>query len=135
MPAENAWVPINAKYYMYIDCLWVSGSLKGHGYSTDLLEACISDCKKKGKKGICILSSAKKRPFLEDPKFLKYKGFSVCDESENGIELWYLPFDKKEDIPCFKDNAKKAHIDEEGYVLYYTNQCPFTAKYVPSIKK
>jgi len=37
IPAENAWVPINADGYMYIDCLWVSGSFKGHGYSTELL--------------------------------------------------------------------------------------------------
>ena len=34
IPAENAWVPINADGYMYIDCLWVSGSFKGKGYST-----------------------------------------------------------------------------------------------------
>ena len=38
IPAENAWVPINADGYMYIDCLWVSGSFKGHGYSTELLD-------------------------------------------------------------------------------------------------
>ena len=42
---------IEADGYMYIDCLWVSGSFKGHGYSTDLLNACIEDSKKKGKKG------------------------------------------------------------------------------------
>ena len=35
IPAENAWVPIQADGYFYIDCLWVSGSLKGHGYSND----------------------------------------------------------------------------------------------------
>ena len=28
IPAENAWVPIDADGYMYIDCLWVSGSFK-----------------------------------------------------------------------------------------------------------
>ena len=39
IPAENAWVPIQADGYFYIDCLWVSGSLKGHGYSNDLLDA------------------------------------------------------------------------------------------------
>ena len=39
LPAEYAWVPINADGYMYIDCLWVSGSFKGHGYSTELLDA------------------------------------------------------------------------------------------------
>ena len=47
IPAENAWVPINADGYMYIDCLWVSGSFKGHGYSTELLDACIEDSKEK----------------------------------------------------------------------------------------
>ena len=72
IPAEYAWVPIEADGYMYIDCLWVSGSLKGHGYSTDLLQACIEDSKEKGEKGLCILSAAKKRPFLSDPKFLTY---------------------------------------------------------------
>ena len=55
IPAENAWVPIAADGYLYINCLWVSGSMKGHGYSNDLLEACIRDAKAQGKKGICIL--------------------------------------------------------------------------------
>jgi len=38
IPAENAWVPIDAAGWLYINCLWVSGSLKGHGYSSELLE-------------------------------------------------------------------------------------------------
>ncbi|MBR4484954.1 MAG: GNAT family N-acetyltransferase, partial [Erysipelotrichaceae bacterium] len=61
IPAEYAWVPIKADNYLYIDCLWVSGSFKGHGYSNDLLNACIEDGKKQKKLGLCILSSAKKR--------------------------------------------------------------------------
>ncbi|MBR3581554.1 MAG: GNAT family N-acetyltransferase [Lachnospiraceae bacterium] len=135
IPAENAWVPINAPGYMYIDCLWVSGSFKGHGYSTDLLNECIEDSKEKGKKGLCILCAAKKKPFLAEPKFLKYKGFTVCDEADNGIQLWYLPFVNKEEVPEFKECAKHPHIDETGYVLYYTSQCPFNAKYVPIVEQ
>ena len=166
IPAENAWVPIDADGYMYIDCLWVSGSFKGHGYSTDLLDACIRDSKEKGMKGLCILASAKKKPFLADPKFLKYKGFKVADEADNGIQLWYLPFEESDvaqgasqedcprdseaqgasgvsqrtcttgaDKPAFKACAKYPHIDEKGYVLYYTSQCPFNAKYVPVLEK
>jgi len=135
IPAENAWNPIDADGYMYIDCLWVSGSLKGHGYSNDLLDYCIDDSKEKGKKGLCILSSAKKKPFLADPKYLKYKGFTVCDESECGIQLWYLPFSEGADVPSFKECAKHPHVDETGYVLYYTNQCPFNAKYVPIVEQ
>jgi N-acetylglutamate synthase-like GNAT family acetyltransferase len=135
IPAENAWVPIQADGYMYIDCLWVSGSFKGHGYSNDLLNACINDSKEKGKAGLCILSSAKKKPFLADPKFLKYKGFEVGDEADNGIQLWYLPFEKDVPAPRFKECAKHPHIEESGYVLYYTDQCPFNAKYVPVLEK
>ena len=135
IPAEYAWIPIVAEGYMYIDCLWVSGSFKGHGYSNDLLQECIRDSKEQGKKGLCILSSAKKMSFLADPKYLKYKGFAVCDESDNGVQLWYLPFDGDKDSPELKDCAKHPHVDGQGYVLYYTNQCPFPAKYVPAIEQ
>lgn len=135
VPAENAWNPLDADGYMYVDCLWVSGSFKGHGYSSDLLRACIADSKEKGKKGLCILAAAKKKPFLADPKYLTYKGFSVCDEADNGIQLWYLPFEKDAEKPQFKPCAKHPRIDKEGYVLYYTDQCPFNAKYVPIVEQ
>ena len=135
IPAENAWVPIIADGYMYIDCLWVSGSFKGHGYSNDLLGACIDDSKNKGKIGICILTSEKKKPFLADPKYLRYKGFTVCDESENGIQLAYLPFLSDAVKPAFKECAKHPWVEDKGYLLYYTNQCPFNAKYVPIIEQ
>lgn len=112
----------------------VSGSLKGNGYSTDLLDSCIADSKQKGKKGLCILSSARKKPFLADPKFLTHKGFSVCDEADNGIQIWYAPFGEDGTKPQFKEIARHPHTDEEGFVLYYTSQCPFTAKYVPIVE-
>lgn len=134
LPSENAWNPILADDYMYIDCLWVAGSFKGKGYSTDLLNACIKDSQSKGKKGLCILSSKKKKPFLADPKFLQHKGFQVCDESDNGIQLMYVPFEKTAIAPKFKECAKHPHTEESGYVLYYTSQCPFNAKYVPIIE-
>jgi predicted GNAT family acetyltransferase len=134
IPAENAWVPINAEGFLYIDCLWVSGSMKGHGYSSDLLKRCMADAAKQEKNGICILSSKKKRAFLADPQWLAHKGFAVCDEADNGIQLWCLPMDKNKDLPKFKEKAKHPHVDEKGYVLYYTDQCPFNAKYVPIVK-
>ena len=111
IPAECAWNPIEAPGYMYINCLWVSGSFKGHGYSSDLLSECIEDSKEKGKKGLCILAAARKKPFLADPKFLKYKGFEACDEADNGIQLWYLPFEEKTEPPVFKECAKHPHIN------------------------
>ena len=135
LPAEMAWNPIEAPGYMYIDCLWVSGSFKGHGYSSELLEACMADSKAKGKVGLCILSSAKKKPFLADPKYLLHKGFAVSDEADNGIQLWYLPFGEGAEKPRFRDCARHPRIEEGGYVLYYTSQCPFNAKYVPILEE
>lgn len=134
IPAENTWNPIDAEGYLYIDCLWVSGSFKGHGYSSDLLNACMEDARANKKYGLCVLAAAKKKPFLSDPKFLKYKGFTVCDEADNGIQLWYLPLVENAPLPKFKPCAKHPHVEESGYVLYYTSQCPFNAKYVPIIE-
>lgn len=131
IPAEYAWTPIEADGYMYIDCLWVSGQYKGHGYSNLLLNSCIEDSLAKGKKGLVILSSKKKMGYLSDPKYMKYKGFEAADSANPYFELLYLPFDKNADKPHFKKNIT-AHSDMgEGFTLYYTSQCPFTAKYIP----
>jgi hypothetical protein len=164
VPAEKAWCPIEAENYMFINCLWVSGQFKGHGNSNLLLDECIRDSKEKNKRGLCIVSSDKKRPFLSDPKYLKHKGFLVADSAGPYFELLYLPFDgagaddlterdaaegagagsaaanenantlKPRFKPCAK-NAKALRGDEHGFVLYYAHQCPFTAKYVPLIEE
>ena len=133
IPAEYAWAPIEAEGYMYIDCLWVSGQFKGHGYSNLLLNACIEDSKAKGKKGLVILSSKKKMGFLSDPKYMKYKGFEMVDAASPYFELLYLPFDESAEKPRFKDAVKHGDMPD-GFTLYYTSQCPFTAKYVPVLE-
>lgn len=135
LPAENAWVPVIAENYLFIDCFWVSGSLKGHGYANELLNTCIADAKAGGKAGICVLSSEKKRAFLSDPKYLAYKGFQVADDSEVGIRLLYYPFTEKAAVPQFTEEARRPKIPEQGFVLYYTYQCPYNAKYVPLVAK
>ena len=136
IPAENAWVPIDAEGYLFIDCLWVSGSMKGHGYSNDLLKECIRDAEAQGKKGLCILSAeGRKREFLADPKFLTYKGFSVADVSDCGINLMYLPLEPAAQPPKFRECAKHPGIEEQGFVLYYTDQCPYTCYWVPRVQE
>ena len=134
IPAENAWVPIEADGYLYINCLWVSGSMKGHGYSNDLLDACIRDAKAQERKGLCILSSEKrKKEFLADPKYLAYKGFALADTSDCGITLQYLPLAPDAEPPRFRECARHPGVAEDGFVLYYTDQCPFTYYWVPRV--
>ena len=135
IPAENAWVPITAEGYLYINCLWIAGAMKGHGYANDLLDECVRDAKAQGKKGLCILSAeGRKREFLADPKFLAHKGFAVADTSDCGITLLYLPLAEGAEPPRFKDCAKHPKVDGEGFVLYYTDQCPFTYYWVPRVQ-
>lgn len=134
IPAEKAWAPIEAEAYMYINCLWVSGQFKGKGNSNLLLDECIKDSKAKGKQGLVVLSSKKKMPFLSDPKYLRYKGFKLADFAEPYYELLYLPFNNEAQKPCFKDTVKSRKIEQQGFVLYYSHQCPFAAKYVPLIE-
>ena len=110
---------------MYIDCLWVFGQFKGHGYSNLLLETCIKDSKEKGKKGLVILSSKKKMGFLSDPKYMSYKGFQTADIADPYFELMYLPFGEDASLPRFRDNVGRQKDIAKGFVLYYTNQCPF----------
>lgn len=135
LPAEQAWVPIEAEGYMHINCFWVSGQLKGQGNANRLLEACIRDSKDRGKLGLCVISSEKKRPFLSDPKYLSYKGFLSADTADPYFTLLYLPFREDAPIPKFREQARQPHIDQKEFVLYYTCGCPFTAKYVPLVEQ
>lgn len=137
IPAEKAFAPISAPDYMYINCFWVSGRYKGQGYGSQLLEACIEDAKVKGKKGLAVLSATKKKPFLSDPKYMKQKGFLVADKADPYYELLYLPFDGMDETnkPSFIDHAKSGTIEETDAVIYYSNQCPHTDKYIPIVEQ
>ena len=113
-----------------------SGSLKGHGYSKDLLSECIYDAKRSGRKGLCILSAeGRKREFLADREFLTHQGFSVSDVSDCGINLMALPFSPDAPLPEFRKCAKHPQCLESGFVIFYTDQCPFTYYWVPRVQE
>jgi ribosomal protein S18 acetylase RimI-like enzyme len=135
IPAEKAWCPIHADGYMHINCFWVSGQFKGQGYGSRLLEECIADAKAKGKRGLTVLASGKKLPFLSDGAYLKKKGFLVADRATPYFELLYLPFEAGAPLPRFRETAKSGKTeDSQGILLFYTNQCPYTDKYAPLIR-
>lgn len=136
LPSEVAWMPIIAPGYMVIDCLWVAGKYKGEGYSNRLLEECIKDSVEKGKKGLVILSSKKKRGFLCDESYLMHKGFQIVDHAEPDFDLLCLPFTKTSEQPQFATSVHAGiHPNAlEGFHIFYTKQCPFTAKYVPLLE-
>ncbi len=130
-PSEIAYLPIDAPNYMVINCFWVSGKYKGNGYGKALLEKCIEDCKKKGKDGIAVLSSDKKRPFISDAKFFIKHGFQKCDAAKPYFDLLCLKLSDKETSPKFLKTARNAVCeDTNGFKVYYSNQCPYMEYYI-----
>lgn len=122
-PLEKAWVPIQGNGFYYIYCLWVSGSYKGRGYGRRLLEHAIEDVRKKGGRGLCVLSSKKKKPFLAEEKFFRYFGFKIVDRLGD-YELLSLCFD--DSFPTFLESARRMKIESKDLTVYYSAQCPFT---------
>ena len=66
---------------------------------------------------------------------MTHKGFKVSDISDCGIDLMYLPLAENARPPKFKDCAKHPKVEENGFVLYYTDQCPYTYYWVPKVQE
>lgn len=122
-PLENAWVPIVGENYLYIYCLWVTGSPKGCGYGKALMESCIADAKASGRSGICMLGAQKQKAWLSDQDFAKKFGFQPADTTPGGYTLLALSFDGS--LPSFGENARRMEIPEQELTVFYTPQCPY----------
>ena len=101
-----------------------------------LVESLYTRCQSPRKKKVFVsfLPIKEKKEFLSDPKHLSHKGFFVADTTDTGINLMVYPFSEEYKLPKFKECAKHPKVSESGFVLYYTNQCPFTYYWVPRIE-
>ncbi|MBN1499095.1 MAG: GNAT family N-acetyltransferase [Spirochaetes bacterium] len=130
-PAEKAWIPVTAPNYFILGCFWVAGQYKGKGHGKALLQEVIKDAKSKEKDGLAAVVGKKKFHFMSDTSWLLRQGFKECDSTPAGFSLMYLPFNEKSKLPCFNAQAKQGSCPEtNGYVVYYTNRCPFTEYHV-----
>jgi len=132
-PLETAWVPIIGDNYIYLYCLWTSGSYKGKGYGKSLLEYCLADARQKGRSGVCMLGAKKQKSWLSDQAFAKKYGFEVVDETDNGYELLALSFDGT--APKFAENAKTGKIENQELTVYYDMQCPYVCQNIEMIRQ
>ena len=133
-PAEEAWFPITAPGYNFIQCFWVSGRYKGQGLGKRLLHACEDDSK--GKNGLVAVTCSKKAPFTVDNKFYIKHGFELADTAEPNFQLYVKKFKESAPKPLFKKAAKKGLIkDSEGLIFYYSDMCPFNAPFIKKMAK
>lgn len=132
-PLETAWVPIIGDNYLYLYCLWVTGTAKGSGYGRMLMEYCLADAKSKGKSGVCMLGAKKQKSFLSNQEFAKKFGFKVVDTTDNDYELLALSFDGT--VPQFPQNVKRGMIQGNDLTIFYDLQCPFILQNIDMIKR
>lgn len=132
VPAENAWVPVDAPDYLMINCFWVSGQYKGKGHAKALLQSAIDDARSQGKKGLVTVVGTKKFHFMSDTKWLLGQGFETVEKLPYGFSLLALNINHNTAIaPTFKECVKSGDCpDKDGLVAYYTDRCPFTEYYV-----
>ena len=132
-PLETAWVPIVGENYLYIYCLWVTGSPKGCGYGKALMESCIADARRQHKSGICMLGAKKQKAWLSDQSFAKKYGFETVDATPGGYELLALSFDGS--VPQFTPQAKLEWIDSRELTVFYDCQCPYIPGRIQDLKQ
>lgn len=132
---ENAWCPIQAKNWLFIDCFWVSGRFKGQGYANSLLQKALDTAKAEARLGLVALCETKKRPFLSEGGYYRHKGFVMADTAPPYYELLALPFEAGTPLPRFAQSARHPRVPGAGFAVYYTAHCPHTSMYVPLLQK
>ncbi|UNK16225.1 N-acetyltransferase [Paenibacillus sp. N3/727] len=135
LPAEKAWVPIEAPNYMYINCLWVSGRHKDSGHGRQLLNKCKEDAMALGMDGIVHLVSKKKLPYLSDKRYFEHMGFTIVDQADPYFELAVLKWNDQAVMPTFGCSVKDAFSVNNGITVYYTAQCPFAVGIIEDLEK
>lgn len=137
LPADAAWSPIVAPGYMFINCFWVSGSYKGKGHGNHLLEACIQDTNAADLNGIVVMTSKPKKPYMSERSFFMAKGFEVCDTAPPYFELLVKRLKEEAPLPAFADSVRMAttEADDYGWLITYTDQCPFTDYYTGELER
>ncbi|MEG1470561.1 MAG: N-acetyltransferase [Anaerovoracaceae bacterium] len=130
-PLEKAWVPIVGENYIYIYCLWVSGSFKGKGYARELLNYCIDDTKPK-------FSTSVKVNTIDNKELTIYYGVqcpyipncieqveNYCKTNNIGLNLIAVDtLEKAKKLPCIFNNwavfydgkFETVHLLNEGYL-------------------
>jgi len=130
-PAENAWSPVIAPDYLFVNCFWVSGKYKGNGYGIELLRLALEDALAQGKSGLVTVAGARKFHFMSDTKWLLKQGFEICDSTNSGFSLLVKKIRKEAPDPTFRESVKAGVCSDKGdLVVYYSHRCPFTEFHV-----
>lgn len=129
--SEQAWRPVEAEGYLFIHCLMVSRKHAGKGVGTLLLDSCLADAKKSGRRGVAVVTSSDS--FMARSDLFVKAGF-VSVERIGPYELLAKKFEKDAPDPRFivdRERVLKRHA--KGLAILAADQCPMIAKWVEEI--
>lgn len=131
VPAEKAWVPVDAPNYLMINCFWVSGQYKGKGYAKALLQSAYDDAVNQGMDGLVTIVGKKKFHFMSDTKWLLRQGFVTIQELPSGFSLLVKKIRPEAPDPTFCESVIDGECpNKDGIVVYYSHRCPFTEYHI-----
>lgn len=120
-PGEHAWRGVDAKGYLFIHCLWVIGSNRGHGCGRKLLEECWRDAKEYH--GVAVVVS--KTHWLPTPKLFLKNGFEAVDHALPSFDLLVKRNSADAPLPRFKKKRQKIDQYPRGLTFVKSAQCPY----------
>lgn len=135
IPGEYAWRPVDAAGYLFIHCIYImSRKYKDKGWGVRLLETCLEDAANENKHGAAVVT--RKGTFMAGGDLFQKSGFEVSDTAPPDFELLVKKLDPQAPSPVFKDHGTlKPAGDDEGLVIYTSDQCPYAEKSVREISE
>lgn len=134
IPWEYAHRPVDAKWYMFIHCVfvWLKKDYKWKWYGKWLIEQVINEAKEVWMKGVAVV--VRKWSFMVSSEVFLGLWFVSVDNSDPDFELMIYKFSEKYENPKFRwdmnDNLKKY---KKWLTILRSSQCPYTEKNVNAI--
>ncbi|WP_371804394.1 GNAT family N-acetyltransferase [Candidatus Lokiarchaeum ossiferum] len=131
IPGEFAWRPIEAKGYMFIQCIYTKAKkLRQLGYASKLLKEIEEYAQEKGMKGVVTVTS--EGSWLAGKSIFLKNSFKEI-ESYDRFNLMVHQFHKNS-LPKFKINEEML-TNYKGLNIIYSAQCPYNVSVLPDLQK
>ena len=131
IPVENAWRPVKANDYYFIQCIVVfAKDMRGKNIASQLIQLCEKEAREKKKLGVCVMSS--KGPWIANRSIFEKNGFAEVAKKDRFV-LLAKKFDEAAPDPELFDWISKQK-KYQGWHLIYAHQCPWHEKSVADMQ-
>jgi ribosomal protein S18 acetylase RimI-like enzyme len=131
-PAENAWRPVSAEDYLFINCIYVYPKRNQHlGYASRLINETIKDAQTNDKRGVTVMTS--EGTWMVGKEVFETLGFRQI-QKKGRFNLLAYKVDLQAPDPYLL-NWESVASSYDGWNLLYADQCPWHQKAVEAIKQ